>query len=79
MGIKVADRIKAINLPKVERMFQNIWVGGMKSKEILRVEEEDRERESERRSVTGSRNREMLLLLLKVEGASTSQGMLVAS
>ena len=43
------------------------------------MEEEDRERESERRSVTGSRNREMLLLLLKVEGASTSQGMLVTT
>lgn len=36
------------------------------------MEEEDRERDSEKRSLIGSRNREMLLLLLKIEGASTS-------
>lgn len=43
------------------------------------MEEEDRERESEKRSVIGSRIRKMLLLLLKIEGISTSQGILVAS
>ena len=36
-------------------------------------------RESEKRSVIGSRIRKMLLLLLKIEGISTSQGVLVAS
>lgn len=43
------------------------------------MEEEDRERESEKGNVTGSRIGEMLLLLLKIEGASISQGMLAAS
>lgn len=69
MGIKVADRIQeANNLPKVERMFQNIWVGECNQKNLKEWKRKTEKRDSENRSLIGSRNREMLLLLLKIEG-----------